>query len=266
MSESTDPNKLHDLKADLDAIQVYSAEQVQTFAKLFLDGADREKLDPILDACSQVYDDTLDEDRQVEFKGKAKTFVRTYQFLSAILPFNSVAWERLCTFLRLLVPKLKEPKEDDLSKGILESIDLDSYRVEQKAKEDIALAGDVALDPVPTSGVSRKPEPELDFLSHIVKVFNDTFGNIAWQDKDRIEQFLSEELPKKVAANKEFQNAMTNSDEQNARIAHDKALNDAMDEVVMDHTELYKQFSDNPDFRKGLAETIFRLLYAQRKV
>ncbi|HLX64068.1 MAG TPA: DEAD/DEAH box helicase family protein [Planctomycetota bacterium] len=265
LSEETDPNKLHDLKADLDAYQVYSAEQVQTFAKLFLDGAGREQLDPILDACSQIYDETLDEDGQVDFKSKAKMFVRTYQFLSAVLPFNSVAWERLCTFLKLLVPKLGEPKEDDLSKGILEAIDLDSYRVEQKAKEDIALAGDVALDPVPTSAARRKPEPELDFLSHIVKVFNDTFGNIAWQDRDRIEKFLSEELPKKVAANKEFQNAMTNSDEQNARIAHDKALNDAMDEVVMDHTELYKQYSDNPDFRKGLAETIFHLLYSKRK-
>src|SRR5256885_13513243 len=49
LSEETDPNKLHDLKAALDAWQVYSPEQVEELAALFLAGAERDKLDPILD-------------------------------------------------------------------------------------------------------------------------------------------------------------------------------------------------------------------------
>jgi type I restriction enzyme R subunit len=59
--EETDLNKLHDLKAALDAAQVYSPEQVQQVVELFLGGADRDKLDPILDACVAVYVDKLDE-------------------------------------------------------------------------------------------------------------------------------------------------------------------------------------------------------------
>ncbi len=78
--EETDPNKLHDLKAALDDAQVYSPEQVQQVVELFLGGADRDKLDPILDACVAVYMDRLDEDGQVDFKGKAKVFCRTYEF------------------------------------------------------------------------------------------------------------------------------------------------------------------------------------------
>ena len=49
--------------------------------ELYLGGADRDQLDPILDACVAVYIDELDEDGQVDFKGKAKAFVRTYGFL-----------------------------------------------------------------------------------------------------------------------------------------------------------------------------------------
>ena len=59
MSEETDPNKLHDLKAALDNAQVYSPEQVQTLVELFLSGEDRDKLDPILDMCVAVYKETL---------------------------------------------------------------------------------------------------------------------------------------------------------------------------------------------------------------
>src|SRR5207247_1285478 len=71
LSEETDPNKLHDLKTTLDAAQVYSPEQVQRVVELFLAGADRDQLDPILDVCVATYTGTLDEDQQVEFKGGA---------------------------------------------------------------------------------------------------------------------------------------------------------------------------------------------------
>ncbi|TQE98706.1 MAG: type I restriction endonuclease subunit R, partial [Spiribacter salinus] len=119
LSEETDPNKLHDLKADLDGYQVYSDEQVDQLVQLFLDGEDRDKLDPILDACVSVYNDELDEDGQVDFKGKAKAFARTYQFLASVLPYTNATWEKLSIFLNFLIPKLPAPVEQDLSKGIL---------------------------------------------------------------------------------------------------------------------------------------------------
>ena len=55
-------------------------------SKLYLSGADRDKLDPILDDCVAVYNERLDEDQQVDFKGKAKSFTRTYDFLASVLP------------------------------------------------------------------------------------------------------------------------------------------------------------------------------------
>ena len=262
LSEETDPNKLHDLKAVLDEYQVYAWPQVEELTARYLTGAERDELDPILDACVAVYNAELDEDGQVDFKGKAKAFDRTYGFLASVLPYTNAQWERLSIFLNFLIPKLPSPKEDDLSRGILEAIDVDSYRVEAQATMSIALPDeDAEVDPVPTSGGGYKPEPEMDLLSSIVKTFNDQFGNIDWKDLDKIHQIISEEIPAKVASDTAYQNAMKHSDKQNARIEHDNALQRVMIDLLSDNTELFKQFSDNQSFKKWLSDTIFTATY-----
>lgn len=86
LSEETDPNKLHDLATDLGTFGVYTPEHLEQFIQRYLANVDRDQLDPLLDACAAEYIENLDEDEQVAFKGKAKAFVRTYGFLSAILP------------------------------------------------------------------------------------------------------------------------------------------------------------------------------------
>ena len=183
LSEETDPNKLHDLKAELDGYQVYADAEVDRLVTLYLDGADRDRLDPILDACVAVYKEQLDEDGQVNFKGKGKAFVRAYGFLASILPYTNAEWEKLSIFLNFLVPKLPAPVEEDLSKGILESIDMDSYRVEKKAAIHVQLADeDAEIEPLPATGGGYSPEPELDHLSNILKTFNEQFGDIPWED------------------------------------------------------------------------------------
>jgi type I restriction enzyme R subunit len=265
LSDETDPNKLHDLKSDLDGYQVYSQAQIDDLVGLYLNGADRDKLDPILDACVATYNADLDEDGQVNFKGKAKAFVRTYGFLSSILAYSNADWEKLSIFLNFLIPKLPAPKEEDLSRGILEAIDMDSYRVEVKTSLKIGLPDqDAEIGPVPTSGGGRKPEPELDQLSNIIKAFNDQFGNIDWKDGDKIRKVIAEEIPAKVAADAAYQNAMKNNDKKTARIEHDAALQRVMIDLLSDHTELFKQFSDNPSFKKWLGDTIFGVTYQQQ--
>jgi len=267
LSEETDPNKLHDLKAALDGYQVYIDTQIDELVRRFLDGEDRDKLDPILDACVAVYNEELDEDGQVDFKGKAKAFTRTYQFLASILPYTNAEWEKLSIFLNFLIPKLPAPVEEDLSKGILESIDMDSYRAEVQQAMKLTLPDEEAeIGPVPTSGGGRKPEAELDALSNIIKTFNDRFGNIEWEDADRIRQVIAEEIPGKVAADKAYQNAIKNSDKAAARLEHDRALQKVVIGMLADHTELFKQFSDNPSFKKWLSDTIFGVTYEEAGV
>ncbi|MFO0796356.1 MAG: type I restriction endonuclease [Gemmataceae bacterium] len=259
LSEKTDPNKLHDLKAALDGHQVYSPEQVEQFAKLYLDGADRQKyLDPILDACRAAYEQHLDEDAQVDFKGKAKAFTRTYDFLASVLPYTNAGWEKLSILLNFLVSKLPAPKEEDLARGILETIDMDSYRLEKQAALQVALPDqDAEVGPVPVSGGGRPAEPELDRLSSILKSFNDQFGTL-FSDCDRIVKRIHDDIAPKITADKPYQNAKKNTPSA-ARIELDAALMRVMGPLLKDDTEFYKQFVQNESFRRFVTETVLKL-------
>lgn len=73
----------------MESLQVYTHEDVDSFVEAYLDNAPREELDPILDRCTENYKELIPEE-QILFKSNAKGFVRTYNFLSAILPYGSV--------------------------------------------------------------------------------------------------------------------------------------------------------------------------------
>ena len=197
------------------------------------------------------YVEGMDEDEQVAFKGSAKAFVRTYGFLSAILPYSNVWWEKLSIYLGFLVPKLPSPAGDDMSAGVLESIDLDSFRVKKRTAMKIALAdGEAEIDPIPSPSPGGRPELELERLSEIVASFNALFGNISWQDEERIRQRVTEEVPAMVAEDQTYQTAMANNDKANAKVAMVDALAKVMLGLVKDETQLSREYSDNEDFKK----------------
>jgi len=262
LSSATDPNKLHDLKSALDGAGIYTQDTVDAFAIAYLTGAERSVLDPVLDACVADYKMNLDEDEQVAFKSSAKTFVRTYDFLASVLPYTNAAWEKLSIFLNFLVSKLPAPIEEDWSKGILETIDMDSYRAEKQAAVRVLLPDEEGiLDPIPVGEGGRKPEPELDKLSNILKTFNDLFGHIQWADTDRVAKLIASEIPYKVKSDLNYVNACMNSDKANARIESDNALQRVIVDLMKDDTELFKQFMDNESFKRWMCETVFEMTY-----
>ncbi len=258
LAEETDPNKLNDLKSALDNAQLYTPEEVHKLVSLFLDGADRDQLDPILDNCVARYISSLDEDGQVKFKGNAKAFCRAYSFLSSILPNNKAEWEKLSIFLNLLIPKLPAPVEEDLSKGILDAIDMDSYRVEKKAMQKILLQdNDAEIEPIPMEGGGHKPEPELDRLSNILKSFNDRWGG-QLQDPERQTKRIIDDIAPKVAENTAYRNARENTPH-TARMVHDEALGKVMQLILKDDTQFYKLFVENESFRRELGDVVYAM-------
>ena len=121
---------------------------------------------------------------------------------------------------------------------------------------------DAEIGPVPTSAGGHRPETELDRLSNILRTFNEHFGDIRWQDADPRDAAHHRDDPRpRVAADTAFRNARQNSDPQNARIEHDKALVRVMTAVMRDDTELFKQFMDNASFKRWLTDTVFSLAY-----
>lgn len=260
LSGETDPNKLYDLISLMEDYQVYDHSDVEKVVDLFLSGGERDRLDPLLDSCVVLYDQLETED-QIQFKSAAKAFVRTYGFLGSILPYGNAAWEKLSIFLNLLIPKLPSPQTDDLSEGILAAVDLDSYRNEAREAVAIRLEDeDAEIAPVPTGKVGHIVEPEMDPLSHIISEFNDMFGNIQWNDADNVQRQLLQ-IPAMVSHDEKYRNAMKNSDEQEARTESERALQQAIFSIMADNMELFKQFQDNPSFKKWLTDMVFNLTY-----
>lgn len=260
LSGETDPNKLYDLISLMEGYQVYDHSDVEKVVDLFLSGGERDRLDPLLDSCVVLYGQLETED-QIQFKSAAKAFVRTYGFLGSILPYGNAAWEKLSIFLNLLIPKLPSPQTDDLSEGILAAVDLDSYRNEAREAVAIRLEDeDAEIAPIPTGKVGHIVEPEMDPLSHIISEFNDMFGNIQWNDADNVQRQLLQ-IPAMVSHDEKYRNAMKNSDEQEARTESERALQQVIFSIMADNMELFKQFQDNPSFKKWLTDMVFNLTY-----
>ncbi|MEV0630187.1 type I restriction endonuclease subunit R [Nonomuraea wenchangensis] len=239
LADSVDPNRLHDLRAVLDGAGVYGREDIDQFVEMFLAKEPRSRLEAFLDQLVVAYQELDSEEQQVEFKGRAKAFVRTYDYLAGILPYRNPEWLKLSILLTFLIPKLPAPIEEDLSRGILETIDLDSYRTEQQTAISITLGNeDAELTTNTPMGMGHQSEPDLKPTSVILQDFNQHFGNIPWTDKDRIRHIIAVEIPAKVREDKQYINAQRYNDEQNARVESDAAVQRAIMAFLKSDTEV----------------------------
>lgn len=267
LSEATDANKLNDLQTALDNAQVYTLDDVENFTDLYFNNASRKDLEPIVNARAKYFRETLSEDEQIDFYVKAKSFNRMYAFLSKILTFNNPYWERLYWFLKYLMPLIAPEQQEELAEGILEAIELDSYRLSRTTTQDIGLTGGEELEPSPPTMRGKKSEGDIDELEAIVNDFNTRFGVDQWTDDDKIKLFLFTQVPQSVAQDERTQKAIQiahdSNDRQNAKITSDKKVEDLMQDVIFKFTDLYKKFSDDPDFKRQYQDFIFDKVWQQ---
>ena len=101
-------------------------------------------------------------------------------------------------------------------------------------------------------------EPELEYLSEIVSEFNTRFGT-EFTNEDKVRK-LADELVKDVAQDQAFRDAYSYSDEQNAKITFDTILQQKLMEHIDSNFEVFKEFNDNPEFRKFFTNTMFSIL------
>ena len=108
LSEATDVNVLHELKATLLGIGVFDMDEVNEFVDLYLHGEDADKWAPIIDTAAQRFNAEIEwpENGKADFKMKCKQFVRVYSKVAAIMDYEVKDWEKMFWFLRFLIPEL----------------------------------------------------------------------------------------------------------------------------------------------------------------
>ena len=255
LGEATDPNKLFDLQDALDNFQVYTKEQVFEFSEKILANVPVDQLHAMLDTSTEIFRNDLAEEQQADFRAKVKTYVRLYIFLSQIVLFENPYLERLYIFLNHLQNKLGGDTPIDLAQGILDNIDMDSYRLQLEATNNIVMDQGEDLKPIPTDMRGGNSEPEVDRLSNILQTFNDRYGT-QFEDADKVRQ-MAENIANDVAKNQELITSIKFSDDQNARITSDKVVGEELLKHITTNFDLYKLYSDNKEFKEDFSSMMF---------
>jgi len=266
LSEATDVNVLHDVKDELDSVGVYDWHEVESFNELYFSNADAEQLSPIIDLCAERFANELEleDDDKVDFKIKAKQFVKIYAQLACIMPFENVQWEKLHWFLKFLIPKLKVTDKDrDAIDGLLDSIDLSTYGLERTK-----LNSSIGLDSSETEVEPQNPNVrgihgnngEQSPLDEIIKAFNERFF-AGWEATPEEQKVKLLNIAKSVVSNPLYQSQVVdNQDEQNSRIAVEKLIKDAINKERRKEVSMYKLYAQDADFKRAFDASILRML------
>ena len=264
LSEPTDVNVLHDLKDALDAFGIYDWAEATNFNDKFFASAEAEELHPIVDTVVARFDADLDDEQRIDFKIKAKQFVKIYAQVAAIIPFNNVNWEMLHWFLKFLIPKLKvkDPDQDKLDE-LLNSVDLSTYGLERSRLEV-----KIGLDDSETELAPQNPnlrgghfgEGEKDPLEEIVRAFNERHfaGWNATPEEQRV-KFVN--IAKHVVNHVDYKvQVEDNPDAQNRQLALERLIQQAISFERRRELDLYKQYASDPDFKRAFDASVSRLL------
>lgn len=267
LSEPTDVNVLHDLKDALDGFGIYDWSEVTTFNEKFFASAEAEELHPIIDTVVARFDADLDDEQRIDFKIKAKQFVKIYAQVAAIIPFNNVNWEMLHWFLKFLIPKLKvkDPDQDKLDE-LLNSVDLSTYGLERSRLEaKIGLdASETELEPQnPNVRGGHFGDGDKDPLDEIVRAFNERHfaGWEATPEEQRV-KFIN--IAKHVMSHADYKvQVEDNPDSQNRQLALERLIQQAISIERRRELDLYKRYASDPDFKRAFDASVSRLLSAK---
>lgn len=262
LSEATDVNVLHELKDEMDDTGVYEWHEVEDFVKRYWDGEDAQNLSPIVDTAANRFNVELEleDNDKIDFKVKAKQFVKVYGQMASIMPYEIVVWEKLFWFLKFLIPKLivRDPNSDALDE-LLNSVDLSSYGLQRvKLNYGIGLNSDeTELDPQnPNPRGGHGGDEERDPLDEIIRNFNERWfqGWSATPEEQKI-KFIN--IAESIKQHPDFEaKYKDNPDPHNRELAFEKMLKEVMLARRKDELELYKLFANDPAFKASWTQSM----------
>jgi type I restriction enzyme R subunit len=182
LSESTDPNKLYDLKNRIDGFQVIWPSEVETFADIFFKSEklktrkDHGQLNAVIQPAVDRYNHLENEEQKEDFKHTLTVFIRLYSFLAQIMPFDDIELEKFYAYSRFLLSKLPHRGLDSRFR-LDDEVALEYYRLQKIREGSISLekGHDGELPPITDAG-SKEEQEEMAPLSEVIALMNERFG------------------------------------------------------------------------------------------
>ena len=299
LTDVTDPQIIYDLQKKLDAEGIYHWQEVEAFAMAFFDPkAAASKLSyyctPAKERFAKRYafsvesrQQALDFKRTAEangdnsglkkaehalkeageqidqldlFRKNLQSFVRLYEFLSQIVPYDDRELEQLCVYAKHLHPllRLDRLQQDDVDVGELQ---LSHYRLSKRAEHQLRLNeedGEYTLKPGSDVGSGKPHDPEKKRLSEIIEALNDIFGAEV-SDDDQL-QFLTG-IAQRISRQEDVMAQVNNhSVDQVMHGLFPKRVLDTVLDAMTDHEKLSLEVLDNETKSRAFALVILKML------
>ncbi|MCR2095025.1 type I restriction endonuclease subunit R [Campylobacter upsaliensis] len=255
LKEPTNIDNIYTLKSELFDYGIYTQDELNSFIEAIRKEQDENKIHSKLDNMIKEYNAKSD-DEKTKFYTKAKVYLREYAFLAQILPFNDVELEKLSILLKMLIAKIVPPRTEDLAKGILNNVDLNSIRIILESKKDISLSSNGKLSPAGADGSSKK-EVELERLSNIVREFNTKFGSVDFGTNEKIAKELMD-LKDDIAKEQIFRDSLC--DEQNARRLFADIFKIQYLQFFKRNKDFFTQLDNKEEFKERVSNAIYEMI------
>ena len=205
--DQTDPNSLYDVLGKIEGFDLVYKNELEGFAKYFFKKGDhKQKLQPILNGVVSRYNEQIEESEKLNVKAQMKNYIRLYRFLSQIITFTDVELEKWYVFLSDLFKKLPSTTTASPTE-VLEEIDLESYKLQHQFTTDLQLESqDAAMQGMTVGAKAQVSDEELEWLTKIIKVLNETFG-LDLTEEDKVE---FEKMKDNIYSNEELMSFFNN--------------------------------------------------------
>ncbi len=267
LEQVTDPNIVHELMTKLNKVGVYFWSEVEGFAAAFFNpkvktqGALHQWLKPAFDR----YEALQEEESRELFRKDLTSFLRLYEFLSQIVPYNDSELEKLFAFGKNLLPRLNQAERQEML-SLDDDVQLTHYRLQKLSEQKLDLeSGDVVRLPGTTeAGSGAAPPDEKRELREIVAKMNDLFaGEIS--ESDFIGALTA--WSGRLAANEKVAEQATNNSEEQFALGDFK---DAFMDVVIDANDAQNSIADqllkNPRIFGVMQSMMAKMVWKQFQV
>lgn len=195
LETATDPNLVHDVSAKLDEAAIFTDDEVDEVARIWVEGnlkpakGGNNALDSALAPAKQrfktAYASALSSnggagdqtaiDALDLFRKDVSTFVRLYDFMSQIVDYADVDLEKRSIFLRMLERLIRE---DNWSADIdLSDIALVNVKQIDTGIHDLSLGEKVGLTGLSAAGSGAKKDPTMVAIAEVIDRLNEQFGD-----------------------------------------------------------------------------------------
>jgi type I restriction enzyme R subunit len=257
----TDENSVYDLLSKIESFHLINKEDLEEYAEIFFKSGDnKELLQPILGRLVSRFEKQLTEEKQFEFKKLARNYVRFYRFISQIIRFADAHLEKYYVLLTDLQKRLPSaPGTQPLD--VLEETELESYKLQHQFTSNLNLeSGDSGMKGLEPGGAGQKEEEEMEWLSRIIKILNDTFG-LELSEEDKLEV---KKVQQNIYDNDELMGFFNpNNSKENIRDKFDEEVDFELLNFINTKLDLYNRLSEKR-VNRMLKQAWFNEVYDRR--